>query len=81
MLSPLFIDLAAVLMGAGLLLSVIYERAGSIGLGAGSVAVGLALLSTVPEGWELVGYGFFGISLIVGLWMIRIGLKRSKSAD
>lgn len=78
MLPPLLLDIAAALIGAGILISVINNRMGSVSIGLGSVTVGVVLLSNVPQGWEMVAIGFFGIAVLAGLWMISVGLKRTK---
>ncbi|MCQ8903909.1 MAG: hypothetical protein NQU42_07455 [Methanothrix sp.] len=77
MLSPVLLDIAAALIGAGILISVINNRMGSVSIGIGSVTVGVVLLSNVPDGWEIFALGFFGIAVLAGLWMISVGLKRS----
>ncbi len=79
MLSPVILDIAALLMGLGLIVSVISSRAGSISLGVGSVAVGLVLLSSIPSGWEIVGVAFFGMIIVAGLWMIFQGVREMRS--
>ncbi len=77
MLPPELLDIAAALIGAGILISVINNRMGSVSIGLGSVTMGTVLLSNVPSGWEIVATIFFGISILAGIWMISLGFKRS----
>lgn len=77
MLPPVLLDIAAALIGAGVLISVINNRIGSVSIGLGSVAVGVVLLSSIPQGWEIVAIGFFGITVLAGLWMISVGFKQA----
>lgn len=79
MLPPLILDVAAVLIGFGLLISIFHSRIGSVAIGSGSVAVGVVLLSSIPEGWEVVAFGFFGLIIVAGLWMISVGLKKERA--
>jgi hypothetical protein len=75
MLPASILDVAAVLIGLGVLMSVFSARLGSISLGAGSMAVGVVLLSAVPEGWEVAAFIFFGLIILAGAWMISVGMK------
>ncbi|NYT01281.1 MAG: hypothetical protein GKC10_00750 [Methanosarcinales archaeon] len=77
MLPAAILDLAAGLIGLGLLISVVSGRLGTISLGAGSIAVGVVLISDLPEGWELVGAAFFGMIIVAGIWMISVGIKKT----
>lgn len=79
MLPPLILDVAAVLIGLGLLISIFHSRIGSVAIGLGSVAIGVVLLSSVPDGWEVVAFGFFGLIILAGFWMISVGLKKEKA--
>jgi len=76
MLPAAILDFAAALIGLGLLISVVWGRMGTISLGIGSIAVGVVLMSDLPEGWELVGAAFFGLIIIAGVWMISVGIKK-----
>lgn len=77
MLPPVLLDIAAALIGAGVLISVINNRIGSVSIGLGSATMGVVLLSNVPRGWEMVALGFFGIAVLAGLWMISVGFKQA----
>ncbi len=79
MLPPEILDVAAGLIGLGLLISVLNSRAGSVSMGMGSVMVGAALLSNIPTGWEVVAVGFFGLIIVAGLWMISVGIKKQRA--
>jgi hypothetical protein len=76
---PLFsfpLLVAAFLIFLGLLVTPISSRLGVIGMGAGSVILGVVAIKDLPMGFEIQTIVLFGISTIVGLWMISIGLKK-----
>lgn len=67
---------AAALIALGLLLAPIYPRLSVIGIGSGSVVMGGVVLLTMPHGLEVPSIFLFGISIVVGIWMVAVGLKK-----
>lgn len=75
---PLFsipLLVSAVLILLGLLVTPFSVRLGVIGIGAGSVILGLVAIKDLPNGLEIKTIVLFGITTVVGLWMISVGLK------
>ncbi len=76
---PLFsptLLLAAALVALGLLATPIYPRLGVIGIGLGSVIAGGVVIFTMPHGLELPSLFLFGITVVVGGWMVAVGMKK-----
>jgi hypothetical protein len=46
-----------------------------IGIGAGSVIMGAAVINDLPNGLGLQSIILFGISIVVGGWMMYVGVK------
>jgi hypothetical protein len=67
---------AAVLALLGLLVTPISHRLGVIGIGAGSVILGTVAIRDLPMGFEIQTIVLFGITIVVGLWMVSVGLKK-----
>ena len=75
---PLFsppLLVAAALIALGLLVAPIYPRLSVIGIGLGSVIMGGVVLFTIPHGLEAPSLILFGITIVVGAWMVSVGLK------
>lgn len=75
---PLFsipLLVSAVLILFGLLVTPFSSRLGVIGIGAGSVILGLVAIKDLPMGFEVQTIVLFGITTVVGLWMISVGLR------
>ena len=66
---------SAVLILLGLLVTPFSVRLGVIGIGAGSVILGLVAIKDLPMGFEVQTIVLFGMTTVVGLWMISVGLK------
>jgi hypothetical protein len=66
---------SAVLLLIGLLVTPFSARLGVIGIGAGSALLGLVAIKDFPNGLEIQTIVLFGITTVVGLWMISVGLK------
>jgi hypothetical protein len=66
---------SAVLILLGLLVTPFSVRLGVIGIGAGSAILGLVAIKDFPNGLEIQTIVLFGITTVVGLWMISVGLK------
>ncbi|MGD0953477.1 MAG: hypothetical protein ABR985_13980 [Methanotrichaceae archaeon] len=66
---------SAFLFLLGLLVTPFSVRLGVIGIGAGSVILGLVAIKDLPMGFEVQTIVLFGITTVVGLWMISVGLK------
>ncbi len=76
---PLFsppLLVAAAFIALGMLFTPIYPRLGVIGIGSGSVIMGAVVLFTIPYGLEAPSLVLFGITVIVGAWMVSVGLKK-----
>ena len=76
---PLFsipLLISALLILLGLLVTPISSRMGVIGIGAGSVIMGIVAIKDLPMGFDIKTVVLFGISVVVGLWMVSIGLKK-----
>ncbi len=76
---PLFspeLLVSAILVGLGLLSAPFNIRLSVIGIGAGSVIMGAMALMNLPNGFQIQGIVLFGMSAIVGLWMMAVGLKK-----
>jgi hypothetical protein len=67
---------AAALMALGVLVYPLSARLSVIGIGAGSILMGVEAIRTHPHGFELPGLFLFGIAVLVGLWMVMVGLKK-----
>ena len=66
---------SAVLILLGLLVTPFSVRLGVIGIGAGSVILGLVAIKDFPNGLEIQTIVLFGVTTVVGLWMVSVGLK------
>jgi hypothetical protein len=75
---PLFswpLLLAAALIGLGLLVYPFSARASVVLIGAGSVIMGAVVLAGLPKGFELQAAVLFGMAVVVGGWMMFVGVK------
>jgi hypothetical protein len=72
---------AAFMIALGVALVPLSARLGIIFIGAGSIIMGLVVLADLPKGFELQGIILFGLVIIVGAWMIAVGLKRPARRD
>jgi hypothetical protein len=76
---PLFsteLLIAAALIGIGMLLVPLSHRAGVVLIGAGSALMAGVVMFTMPHGLEVPSLILFGISFVVGAWMVMIGLRK-----
>lgn len=71
--TPLLI--AAALIALGFLAYPFSARLGVIGIGAGTVIMGVVVLRDLPNGFALQGLVLFGFTVIVGAWMMYVGVK------
>jgi ABC-type uncharacterized transport system permease subunit len=72
--SPLLL-IAAALIALGLLVTPLSHRLGVIGIGLGSVIMGAVVLAEVPRGLGYQAIIPFGLAVIVGVWMVAVGIK------
>ena len=75
---PLFsipLLIAAALIGLGFLIYPFSARLGVMSIGAGSVVMGAAVLFDLPNVLGFQGLILFGISIVVGGWMMYVGVK------
>ena len=75
---PLFsmpLLIAAAFIALGFLIYPFSARFGVIGIGAGSVIMGAVVLFDLPNGPGFQGLILFGISIVVGGWMMYVGVK------
>ncbi|VVB71532.1 Uncharacterised protein [uncultured archaeon] len=73
--TPLLV--AAALIDLGLIVYVISAKLGVLAIGAGSVIMGVVVLLELPRDFLLQGTVLFGITVVVGAWMMYIGIKSS----
>jgi hypothetical protein len=76
---PLFsipLLVSALLIGLGLLATPFSARLSAIGIGLGSVIMGGIVFTNLPKGFELKAIALFGVTVIVGAWMVAVGLKK-----
>lgn len=64
-----------ILISAGVLAGAMSPKLGVMGMGSGSVAIGIFLLSDVPKGFEIHAVIFFGSLVLIGIWMFAVGIK------
>jgi hypothetical protein len=69
--------LAAIIAGMGVLVTPISARIGIICIGMGTIIMGAVVLATAPigQGSILSWLVPFGFTIVVGGWMMMIGLK------
>ncbi len=72
--TPLLI--AAALIGLGFITYVFSARIGVVLMGAGSVIMGAVVIHDLPNGMGLPSLGLFGITVLVGGWMVYIGVRK-----
>ncbi len=66
---------AAGLIGLGLLAYPVTARVSVVFIGAGSVIMGAVVLNELPKGFELQAAVLFGMAVVVGAWMMFVGVK------
>jgi hypothetical protein len=71
--TPLLI--AAALIALGFLAYPFSARLGVIGIGAGTVIMGVVVLHDLPNGFAIQSLVLFGFTVIVGAWMMYVGVK------
>ncbi len=72
--SPLLL-VSAALIALGFIAYVISARVGVALIGAGSLIMGLVAINDLPRGFEVQGLALFGISAVVGGWMMYVAVK------
>ena len=71
--TPLLIS--AALIGLGFITYLLSARIGVILIGAGSVIMGAVVIFDLPNGMGLQGLVLFGFTVLVGGWMMYVGVK------
>jgi hypothetical protein len=71
--TPLLI--AAALIALGFLTYLLSARLGVILMGAGSIIMGAVVIFDLPNGMGLQGLVLFGMTVLVGGWMMYVGVK------
>jgi hypothetical protein len=71
--TPLLI--AAALIGLGFITYLLSARIGVILMGAGSVIMGAVVIFDLPNGMGVQGLVLFGFTVLVGGWMMYVGVK------
>lgn len=66
---------AAALVALGFIAYVISARIGVALIGAGSVIMGLVAMNDLPAGFGLQGIILFGVSAVVGGWMMYVAVR------
>ena len=75
---PLFsmpLLIAAALIALGFLSYLLSARLGVILLGAGSLIMGAVVIFDLPNGMGLESLLLFGITVLVGGWMMYVGVR------
>jgi hypothetical protein len=75
---PLFsipLLIAAAFIGLGFMIYPFSARFGVVCIGAGSVIMGVVVLFDLPNSLGFQGLILFGISIVVGGWMMYVGVK------
>ena len=75
---PLFsmpLLIAAALIALGFLAYPFSARLGVIGIGAGTVIMGVVVLHDLPNGFAIQSLVLFGFTVIVGALMMYVGVK------
>jgi hypothetical protein len=70
---PLLI--AAALIALGFLAYPFSARLGVVGIGAGTLIMGLVVLLNLPNGFAIQSLLVFGFTVMVGVWMMYVGVK------
>jgi hypothetical protein len=71
--TPLLIS--AALIGLGFITYLLSARIGVILMGAGSVIMGAVVIFDLPNGMGVQGLVLFGFTVLVGGWMMYVGVK------
>jgi hypothetical protein len=71
--TPLLI--AAALIALGFITYLISARLGVVLMGAGSVIMGSVVIFDLPNGMGLQSLVLFGMTVLVGGWMMYVGVK------
>jgi len=71
--TPLLIS--AALIALGFITYLLSARIGVILMGAGSVIMGAVVIFDLPNGMGLQGLVLFGFTVLVGGWMMYVGVK------
>lgn len=66
---------AAILIALGLLITPLSSRLGVVGIGIGTILMGGAVLLDLPKGFEIQAAVLFGMPIVVGIWMVSVGLR------
>ncbi len=68
--------IAAAAIAIGLLLYPFSARLSVIGIGMGSIIMGVEVIISHPIGLQPQSIILFGITILVGAWMMFVGLKK-----
>ena len=71
--TPLLI--AAALIALGLLAYPLSARIGVVSIGVGTAIMGTVVLFDLPNGFAIESLVLFGFTVVVGLWMVYVGVK------
>lgn len=67
---------ATFLIALGVALLPLSAKHSIICIGAGSIIMGLVMLANLPRGFEVQWIIMFGSAIIVGAWMIVVGIRQ-----
>ncbi|HON36547.1 MAG TPA: hypothetical protein PLY52_09615 [Methanothrix sp.] len=67
--------LAAAFIALGFLIYPLTARVGVMSMGTGSVIMGMVVLIDLPNGLAIESLVLFGFTVVVGLWMVYVGVK------
>lgn len=79
---PLFsmpLLVAAALIALGFLSYLLSARLGVVLIGAGSLIMGAVVIFDLPNGMGLESLLLFGITVLVGGWMMYVGIRNGRS--
>lgn len=75
---PLFsipLLIAAALIALGFLVYLFSARLGVMSMGAGAAIMGTVVLFDLPNGFSIECLALFGFTVVVGIWMMYVGVK------
>ncbi len=67
--------LSAALIALGFITYLISARLGVVLMGAGSVIMGVVVIHDLPNGMGMLSLVLFGMTVLVGGWMVYVGVK------
>jgi hypothetical protein len=72
---------AAFLALAGLAVYIWHPRLSVIGIGAGAAIAAIIAIIDIPNAFTPQGIFLFGMTVLVGGWMVAVGMKKPKNGN